>query len=288
MTKTKKSLVESYTLLAGKAPCPTVHASILKISDDDSLSSYDWEPTGNKDIPYKLIESHPFGDGFVVPNQEINFGPNAAVNEEDYQAHPFDMEGSPQGDVSTNIPVSIEHHRILKEIMPPESRDKLLINHNSGDSSSSMAVLDGFGIDNLLECYAERMSDETVCSYLQIRPSQLKRWIATSTQRLAMVQRLQDILRSQNINNVIGDALEYETGEVFDKASAAYEALKMDAMKMKSKVALDLEGRARVKDPNDGPSLPVVQLGLQVNVGSNQRDDSNEIFEAKPMLPSIP
>lgn len=287
MTETKKKLIENYILLVGRSPCPKIHESISKISDDDIPESYEWQPTGDKRFPYNLVKINPFGDGFIVPNQEANFGPNATIDAEHYEPHPFDMEGSFQGEVSNELPVSIEHHRILKDILPPESRDKLLINHDSGNLNSSMAVLDGFGIENLIECYAERMSDETISNYLHIRPSQLKRWIAMSTQRLAMVQRLQDILRSQNINTVIGESFNYKIGEVFDKASAAMESLRMECMKMKTKTALDLEGRARVKDPSDGPSLPVVQLGLQVNVNNGDSKSSSEILDAKPILPGI-
>ena len=280
---TKKRLIKEYITLAKESPTPAIVKQLDSLTDSDDF--YEWQKTGDPDFPLKLKRIDPFGFGFGIPETNTNFGPKAKANEAVYNKTPVDVKGLPQGDVVDEIPISITHIRALKEILNPKDKEKLLINHDSGDFNSTKNVLDGFGIDRLIECYAEGMTDEVISNYLKIRPSQLKRWITVSPQRVMLIQRLQDIMRSQNINTIIGEALNYEIGEVLDRADAAFESLRMDAMKMKSKAALDLDARARIKDQGSGESLPVVNLGLQINIGAD--DAAVGLSKATAVIPTI-
>lgn len=280
MTEMQSRLIEEYIELMGESPDPSINALLMQMTDDSRV--YGWELL-ESGIP-QLVVIDPFGEGFSLPEKNTNFGPESKVDPKDYEDSPFDMADSKQGDVVKNLPMAVTHLRALKEILPEKERNQLMTNHDSGNAESTRQVLEGFGIDRLIECYAEGMKDEVVCSYLNIRPAQLKRWIASSPQRMVMIQRLRDIMRSEKVRGIIDETFDYEIGQVFDKASASYESLRLNAAKMKGSTAMELEARARMKEQGDTSSLPVVNIGFQLNLDGSKGE---QIDKAVPVIPSI-
>lgn len=256
--KTKKRLIKEYIRLTGESPNPSAHALLITAIQSPN-DFFEWKKTDNPEAPYTLVPVDPFG--FGIP--EVKKG----VEQEERRK------------------LTSTEKNALAEVLPQDDRDKLLINHNIADNNSAKNILEGFGIERLIECYAEGITEEAVCQYLNIRPAQMTRWITISPQRIVMLQRLEDIKRSQKINTIIDETLNYQVGSVVDKASAAYESLKMDCQKLKSKTALDMEARARMKEQGQESTLPVVNLGLQVNVNTRKEDGS--LSQAVPVLPVI-
>lgn len=282
MINDKTTLLREYVSLSGQPADEMVEMLINGILNSDD--EYEWSESGSKNFPYKLAKVDPFG----LPKTNTAFCHNNVPYAGQYKDDALDVEGSPVGDLKTergDMPTFRSATKLMEYIMSPADKAKLLFNHTPNSSKSAKQVLDGFSIERLIECYAEGLSDEQVCRYLKVRPGQLKSWVALSQQRMNIISRLQDIMRSQNINQVIGEALDYEVGDVFNKADAAFENLRMSAMNLRSKVALDLDGRSRTKDTSDGGSLPIVNLGLQVNVSNGGGKTS--LSKVKPVLPGI-
>lgn len=276
MTETTRNrLIREYTELSGESPTPMVNAIIDSVERSEEY--YEWRETENQDFKYILAKFDPFDLGDGEPTSFKVEKPS------DHAESPFDLEEVPEGEAQ--VPTTLVHDRVLKEILPEDKKDQLLINHDTGDFSSSKNVLDGFTIERLLECYAEGITDEVISKYLTIRPSQLKRWIAMSTQRMVLIQRLNDIIRSEKVNSTITTSLDYEPGKVFDKQDGQYQSLLLDAVKMKFKGALDLDSRSRIKDATDERALPIVNLGLQVQINNNGGEEGSP--NIVPVIPTI-
>lgn len=276
---TKELLLRQYEEVAGEKPCETTKALVAATSD---YEQYEWKKTGEPNFPIALVLVDPFA---LPQDEEVFIGPEAKTDMDRYKDDPFDLPGDPAGEQKKSLPSKNLSVVGIKTILSVDDRNKLLINHGENSSRTAKHVLDGFTIERLIDCYAEGIDDDTICKYLKIRPGQLKTWITVSQQRVALIKRMQDNLRSQKINQVVGQALDYEVGQVFDKSDAAFEKLKLDAMKMRSKTALDLDARTRVKEDGNSGSLPTVNLGLQVNVDPGTGE--SKVETVRPMLPGI-
>lgn len=275
----KESLIQDYIKLTDKQPS-AMHIRMVELVQD-SDTPYEWVKAANNSSDYMLQQCDPF----ALPDfNDTNFGLDAKPSVESYHKDPFDLPDNPAGEHKRTIKSKSLSVDPMKQVLSTEDRDKLLTNHESLNPRTAKQVLDGFSIERLIECYAEGINDDIVCKYLKIRPGQLKSWIAMSQQRISIIKRLQDIMRSQKIEQIVGESLDYEIGEIFDKADAAYESLRLDAMKMRSKVALDLDSKSRYKDESDGGSLPVVNLGLQVNIS---KEGKSSLDSVKPVIPGV-
>ena len=196
----------------------------------------------------------------------------------------YEIEAKKEEKSNLPTPNNFYYLNIMRSILNINNRDKLIINHDKSANSARL-ILDGFGMESLVQAYADDVPDEQICSYLHIKPSQLKSWIAMSQQRISILSRLKDIKRATKVDNIIDETLDYSIGEINDKADEALEKLKLDAMKMRSKLALDLDTKTRGKDQAESPNLPVVNLGLQVLVGSDT--DKTIVKTAKPVIPGV-
>lgn len=273
-------LLEEFIKISGDEPDEMV---LMLINACTEPENFHWEKTGVANFPYALIRNEEF-DAFKPSADETNFGVEAKEDPDQYVYDEFSVPGDPSTarlkETSHNTGLAAMR---ITDILSEKNRDKLLINHN-GSAKSARHILDGFTIENLVSAYAEEFTNEDVCRYLRIKPSQLKSWLAMSQQRMAIISRLKDIMRSQKVDDAIDDSLDYEVGDVFDKADEAMEKLKLDCIKMRSKNALELDKRSRGADNSDGGSLPVVNIGLSVN---NNNLGGKSLDSVKPVIPGV-
>lgn len=162
----------------------------------------------------------------------------------------------------------------MLEILSYNDR-RILLHNTNGTQASAKHVLDGFNIERVIEAYANGLTDEDICSFLKVKVSQLKTWLAMSQTRTQLVSRLRDIMRSQKVNDVIDASMTYEVERVYDRADEAYERLKLEAVKLRTRTAMDLDARSRSKEEAEQKQLPVVNLGFVINT-ADQPDEAKK------------
>ena len=277
MQDTKERLISEYIKLSGENPSPEIYKLVDSVLDTEAF--FTWEKKANE---YKLIEIDPFG----LPEENLNFGHDSKADTTKYVPTVFDSLEEPQGEVKDNVPTLVSHKRALMKILPDTDRKNLLSFHDPADFNSSNKVLDGFGIDRLLECYAEEIGDETIARYLNLRPSQLKRWIAISDARIISIKKLKHIMRSKNIDKTVDEGFDFQPGEVYDKETGMFENIRLGAMKMKVKLATDLEAKSAVVDNAEAKNLPIVNIQFNLKTDVTEGDTLEDI-QIKPVAPFI-
>lgn len=285
LQRNRKRLLEEYTSLTGKDPDSNCEFMVMGIPEE-VITMYEWQLTGIREFPCKLVDSDQEldDDPFAIPEPSTNFGVEAEPNHAEYTDDPFESALARET-LKSSAPTQSSARDIMMVILPAKERDKLLVNHNQNSGASAQQILEGFGMESLIDAYAEGLTNEDVCRYLKITPGQIKSWLAKSTQRMALVAQLKDIMRASKVDKTLDDAMDYQVGQVHDKHDAALEALKINAMKMKTGVALNLDQRSRGQENGDGTTLPVINLGLSVNV--NQQSTSEALDHATPIIPGV-
>lgn len=257
----KTQLIDEYIDLRGEPPSPLIANEISEIVR--AGVDHEWVVTGCDVEPIHVIAKQP-------KTEEL---------EETALAISSDNLTKYIGTVSIDQKQAV----VLKRIFSEAERNTLIETY----SHSFENLLEEFSMDRFVECFLSGVPVDVIAAYLGLRPSQLRSWLLLSPERLLCFQRAKDMLRSGEVDDTLDQAIRYKPGMINDPVDKARELLKLEAMKMRTKVATHIDDRSRIKDRSEEPSLPMVNLGVQINLDSNSKAEVKDI-EARPVMPKIP